>query len=166
MTVRRDTTWHVEAHALREQGFRVGEIARRLGRTSSAVSKALNPGAARAYQRWDNARPGRHEYKLAHERQRLRQPENRGECTNPGCTALRGIGAGVKKAADRGYCVDCVHALADVRRTLAEGMWADGWLHREMAEALGVGAHYFASRREKDGWDLPLRCPWNRPVPA
>jgi hypothetical protein len=31
-----------------------------------------------------------------------------------------------------------VRAVADARRQLAEGMWADGWTIREMAEAFGI----------------------------
>lgn len=60
---------------------------------------------------------------------------------------------------DRGseMCAGCRAATTDVRRTLAEGMWADGWSLREMGEAFGVGPNYFTVARAQKGWDLPHR---------
>jgi hypothetical protein len=54
-------------------------------------------------------------------------------------------------------CAGCISDIADVRRSLAEGMWADGWSLKEMCEVLGVQTGYFGVRRERDGWDLPYR---------
>lgn len=54
-------------------------------------------------------------------------------------------------------CAECRAAVADARRTLTEGMWADDWSLAEMADVLGVGVAYFAGRRLRYGWDLPYR---------
>jgi hypothetical protein len=55
--------WHDEALALAARGLTNAEIGRQLGRTASAVSKALHPERAKAYNRESNAK--RHEVKLA-----------------------------------------------------------------------------------------------------
>lgn len=43
----------------------------------------------------------------------------------------------IKRSGD-GYCEDCWRAVVEARRTLAEGMYADGWTYREMGSAFGV----------------------------
>jgi hypothetical protein len=93
----------------------------------------------------------------AKDRARTRSPEYRGVCSSPICTHLRGA-CGERRAASgaRGYCRDCHLAIADVRRTLAEGMWADGWSLKDWAAALGVGISYLGPARTR-GWDLPFR---------
>lgn len=53
-------------------------------------------------------------------------------------------------------CEGCQAATADVRRTLAEGMWADGWLTREITATLGMRHGQLAPMRVH-GWDLPHR---------
>lgn len=58
---------------------------------------------------------------------------------------------------DRDQCLGCWEATVAVRRSLAEGMWADGWPLKAMAEAFGVTTGYFGCRRLRDGWDLPYR---------
>jgi hypothetical protein len=74
------------------------------------------------------------EVNRARDRARKATPEQRGICSSPICTRLRGAGMAGKE----GYCRECVRAVAEARRTLVEGMWADGWTHREMAEVFGV----------------------------
>jgi hypothetical protein len=91
-----------------------------------------------------------------------RSPAGRRGCDNAACSALRGRGT-ARPGIAAGYCEGCVHAIADVRRTLAEGMWADGWLLREMAAAFGgVTKAYFSVMRANRGWDLPHRLPHPR----
>lgn len=60
----------------------------------------------------------------------------------------------------RRICIGCFRAVSAVRRSLVEGMWADGWSGREIEAVLGVncGGKYVASRRA-DGWDVPRRYP-------
>lgn len=97
------------------------------------------------------------EQQRAYHRAYGRAPENRGTCESGICTNLRGIKALSTRPHDRGYCAECVNVIADVRRTLAEGMWADGWMLREMCEAFGgITKAYFAVMRDR-GWDLPYR---------
>lgn len=73
----------------------------------------------------------------------------RDECPSEHCDALLPWGTAT--------CAECRAALADARRTLTEGMWADGWALAEMADVLRVGVTYFAGRRLRYGWDLPYR---------
>lgn len=61
------------------------------------------------------------------------------------------------KAPKNNQCEGCRMATADVRRTLCEGMWADGWPLKEIAAAMGVKPAYFAVMRLERGWDLPYR---------
>jgi hypothetical protein len=45
----------------------------------------------------------------------------------------------------------------EVRRSLVEGMWADGWSGREIADVLGWGKASSVSVLRNYGYDLPYR---------
>jgi hypothetical protein len=45
----------------------------------------------------------------------------------------------------------------EVRRSLVEGMWADGWSGREIAEVLGWGKSSSVSVLRNYGYELPYR---------
>lgn len=138
-------------------------IGRRLGVTGSAVWKALNPDAARAMARQSNRQ--RQPQKNAWMREYSRRPEVRGTCANPRCDNLRGQRAQQERPAEgerrraggrvyqRGYCQECTQTIAEVRRSLGEGVWADGWSAAEFREITGSIAAVVRSR----GWDLPRR---------
>jgi hypothetical protein len=149
--------WHEAARILHRANpdWPCSRIAEVLGVTKSAVYKVLHPDRAREYNRRGNSGLERQEAKNRHTREWSRRPENRGRCANPCCGNLRGVRA--VRVRPEGHCEECWHAIADVRRTLSEGMWADGWTLREMAEAVGVTKCYFSVRRARDGWDLPQR---------
>ena len=103
-------------------------------------------------KRWKDAN---REYNRARDRERSRQPETRGICESPICTNLRGAHA-LSRKGRRGYCIECLRAIRDVRQSLGEGMWAEGWSVREWADALGVTVGYLGPARRR-GWDLPYR---------
>lgn len=138
--------WRDQARAMHsaDPGLSYAEIGRRFGVTRSAVSKLLNPDRAKIYNQRSEASPGRREAKTAWDRANYGKRFDWCEC-----------GLAKLKISER--CVDCLHATATVRRTLAEGMWADGWSLREMAAAMGVKAGYFSVMRIERGWDLPYR---------
>lgn len=119
--------WHEAARIIRaaHPEWSYGRIARALGVGEPAVWKVLNPERARKFNARQNARPERKAAKAAWDKA---HPEShRAECE---------CGSEMKRGSAR--CDGCVRAVADTRRQLAEGMWADGWTCREMAEALGV----------------------------
>lgn len=60
--------WHARAKELHALGLNQAEIGRQLGRSASAVSKALRPQAAKEYWRRDNADTARKRAKRAWER--------------------------------------------------------------------------------------------------
>lgn len=150
--------WHEAARTIHAANpdWSYSRIARFLGVTHSAVWKLLNPERALEVSRRDNARPERKRAKRAFDREYDRRPEVRGECGNPCCKNLRGIGHGDRSR--RGYCSECARAVADVRQTLTEGMWAEGWTVYEIEAALGVNSRggYVGACRAR-GWDLPHR---------
>jgi hypothetical protein len=83
-------------------------------------------------------------------RDRRRALERRNACPN----------CGTLKRRTSAECEGCVIATIAVRRSLIEGMWADGWLLKEIAAALGsskdsVGVTINSMRAE--GWHLPYR---------
>lgn len=135
--------WHAAARALKaaNSDMTYSEIGRRLGVTNSAVLKVLNPARASAYNKRGNAGQERQARKNAWESVHRYKP-----C--PSC------GSDMYRASDQ--CEGCLKATETVRRTLCEGMWADGWTCGEIAKILGVDARTLTSRR-KHGWDLPHR---------
>lgn len=61
-------------------------------------------------------------------------------------------------------CRKCRHATEDVRRSLIEGMWANGWLTREIADALDTNTNSISVtiiRMRKVGWSVPHRYSTN-----
>lgn len=142
----RQEGWRAQAHAMKDAdpSLSNAEIGRRLGRHRSAVLKALNPDRAKAYNRVSEARPGRREQKTAWDRAHYVDRFDSCEC-------------GTEKLKRSTRCQDCFTTVAAVRRTLAEGMWADGWSLKDMSAAFGVTAAYFGVRRLDQGWDLPYR---------
>jgi predicted transcriptional regulator len=150
---RQETTlnWRAAAYVLREQNPELSnaEIGRLVGVTAPAVWKLFNPEKTRELRRIDNAR--RHQRKLEWQNAKDHSEEGRGRCE---CGSLRGAGAARRR--DR-RCEGCIHAIAEVRRTVAEGMWADGWTVYEMADVFGgVSTKYFHSQKPR-GWNLPHR---------
>lgn len=149
--------WHEAARQLHETrpDWSNGQIARALGVTTSAVWRVLNPEKIREQDRRQNVR--RRTTKREWEREWTRSEQGRGRCANPVCGHLKGIG-GNKSSRLCVYCHRCRLALADVRRTLTEGMWAEGWTVYEIEAALGVNSRggYVGACRAR-GWDLPHR---------
>lgn len=137
--------WYERARELHASGLSYAEIGRELSVTRSAVAKALNPERAREWNRRANGLPGRSKAKRAWDRA---NPESHSDAC-PCCGGLK------RRVSDR--CEGCRRAVADVRRTLAEGMWADGWPHRDMAGPLGVRKFDSGKARLEYGWDLPYR---------
>lgn len=138
--------WHAQARAIKaaDPELSNAEIGRRVGVSTAAVWKVLNPEQAKSIRQRDNHRPGRQDVKRAWDRANPQAHRNACVC-------------GVDKFRTSTRCEGCLQATADVRRTLAEGMWADGWSLRDMAQAFEVKTAYFAGRRLRDGWDLPYR---------
>jgi len=135
--------WHDEARALHaaDPDMSHAEIGRRVGVATSAVWKLFHREAARAWNRRENAEPHRRAAKTAWDRNHQHKP-----C--PEC------GGRMARTSDR--CEACVSAVADVRRSLVEGMWAAGWTHGEIRGALGVSGDVIGPYRAR-GWDLPHR---------
>jgi hypothetical protein len=117
--------WHEAARIIRaaHPEWSNGRIARFLNVGEPAVWKVLNPERAREFNRQSNAKrnTAKRQWDRAHKEARYDQCE---------CGARK-----LKRAA---RCDGCARAVADARRQLAEGMWADGWTTREMAEAFGI----------------------------
>lgn len=141
--------WHDAARKLKADNPDMSdvEIGRRLGVTKSAVWKLFNNEKAREWCRRDNAKPDRHAAKVAWGRDHPETWRNTCPC-------------GAQKMKRSAQCHECANAVAEVRRTLAEGMWAVGWSTSDLADVFGlVGSSrktYFAARRD-NGWDLPYR---------
>lgn len=79
--------WHAEARRLANEGLNSAEIGRRLGRTPSAVHKALNPEKAREWAAKSNADPRRRAQKRDWDRahpQPKRLPERETDPAIPG----------------------------------------------------------------------------------
>lgn len=136
--------WHADARALKAANpdMSYAEIGRRLGVTQSAAWKALNPARAKEYAARDNAIPERHEAKKAWERENHRRP----------CPTCSG-----EKDRHSEACQGCMDATAAVRGSLTEGMWADGWSAREIADVFGHASAGFVGAMRARGWDLPPR---------
>lgn len=67
---------------------------------------------------------------------------------------------GQLKGRDQSQCLGCCETTIRARRSLIEGMWADGWTMREIAGALGTTRDSLSVtmvRMRRDGWDLPHR---------
>lgn len=130
------------AAVLRETGLTYDEIARYLAVSRNTVYRWLNPDYEEHQRAISLAWKDRNrERKRAHDREHMRKP-----CPVCGRDMMR----------HSEMCQGCRSAIAGVRRTVTEGMWAQGWPIREIAEVLGVGTTYFAPMRAR-GWDLPLR---------
>lgn len=127
--------WHDGARLVHAQHPEMtnGEIAALFGVTNSAVWKVLNPEPTRQWVAQDNKR--RQGAKNAWQSRRNRDPDVRGRCSNVVCGRLLGIGHSNRPE----MCQGCWDALAEVRRSLAEGMWAADWTVRELGEVFEVG---------------------------
>lgn len=128
---------------LREAGLSYLEIARYLGVGKATVYRWINPDYAEqsreASRAWKASNRDRtREYDQAH----AHKP-----CPNCGGEMSR----------QREMCAGCHAVVADVRRSLAEGMWADGWLLREINEVLGWKMPGGVTVMRRCGWDLPYR---------
>jgi hypothetical protein len=143
----RRTDWHAAARLLHERnpGMSNGEIGRLLGVTNSAVWKVLNPERTREMVRRDNARPERRVRKTQWDRDNY-EHAYKNECA-----------CGEPKMKVHERCQGCADATAAVRRTLTEGMWADGWTCAEIAAALGHSTNGMIPAMRRRGWDLPHR---------
>jgi hypothetical protein len=53
--------------------------------------------------------------------------------------------------------VDCLRALEAARRSIAEGMWADGWSIMEINAVFGWTSRGALACMRDRGWDLPYR---------
>jgi hypothetical protein len=51
----------------------------------------------------------------------------------------------------------CFEAIAAVTRSVTEGMWADGWTSREIADVFGHATLAWVPVMRRRGWDLPYR---------
>lgn len=145
--------WHEEARAMKaaEPHLSDREIAVRFGVTRSAVTKVLDPERTRRWNREMNAKRG--PAKRAWDRQWARSEAGRTRCQSPLCDNLCGIGSARKDPRLRGYCQSCVGDIADIRRSVGEGVWAAGWTVPEFYEVIGVQVGMCRLR----GWDLPYR---------
>jgi hypothetical protein len=130
---------------LRSQGLLYREIARELHISKTTAIRLCDPGYAERHRA--NARA----WKDAHrEQNRARDRQYQQDIKDP-CPHC-----GTAKSPEWAQCSSCREAAIAVRRTLAEGMWADGWLTREITEALGMDHGQLAPMRAH-GWDLPHR---------
>jgi hypothetical protein len=133
--------WHEAARIIRaaHPEWSDGRIAEFLGVSKSAVWKALNPERARVVVRRSNAkrRPAKREWDRAHKEARY----DHCEC-------------GARKLKRSSRCDACLRAVAEARRQLAEGMWADGWRESEIREVLGT---FQVGAARQGGWNLPYR---------
>jgi hypothetical protein len=133
--------WHEAARIIRaaHPEWSYGRIARFLNVSEAAVWKVLNPERAREVVRRSNAkrRPAKREWDRAHAEDRY----DKCEC-------------GMRKKKTSSRCDDCARAVAEARRQLAEGMWADGWKESEIREVLGT---FQVGAARQGGWNLPHR---------
>jgi hypothetical protein len=123
--------WHEAARIIQAEHpeWSYERIARFLNVSNAGVWKALNPERARELNRQSNAKrnAAKREWDRAHAEDRY----DKCEC-------------GTRKKKTSSRCDDCVRVAAEARRQLAEGMWADGWTYREIAEAFGVSVDRMA----------------------
>lgn len=127
--------WHDAARLLRRQnpGWTNRQIGEALGVTASAVSKALRPARDRSRERESSNRwKGQNRDRArAYNREYL-------EVSCPEC------GGPMQRGHET--CRACWMAAAEVRRMLAEGMWADGWTCREIGEVFGWSKEHMGVR--------------------
>jgi hypothetical protein len=127
------------------------EIAAYFGVSQATISRWTRAGAVehdRARSRAWKAR--NREANRERDRASARSARGRGLCSE--CGMPKGIGG-----AGNARCMGCISATAEVRRTLVEGMWAEGWTCREIfVDVLGVHTAYIGPCRRK-GWNLPHR---------
>lgn len=133
-----------KAAVLRKVGWSYADIARHLGVTPAAVWKWCNPERTREWVKRDNANPARKAAKATWGREHIDQT-HKDDCA-----------CGDRKWTKARHCRGCYEAIRAVRRSVVEGIWADGWTHREINETLGVSGDYIGPRRAED-WDLPHR---------
>lgn len=60
-------------------------------------------------------------------------------------------------------CEECIRAIEAVRRSLVEGMWAQGWPWRTICAVVGAGNGSLSVWRAR-GWSLPYRYIMRRGV--
>lgn len=146
------------AKQLRARGLTHREIGERLGYTSSAITKLLNPDAAREWNRRQEQRPERKAAKRRWEVEHDRPPCSR-------CGAPMGVGA---HRYERDTCRTCYDrdraAKVAARAERIVAWWDEGLSLQEIADCLGwsrgqVGVEMHRLRRR--GYDLPYR---RRPV--
>lgn len=115
---------------LRGQDVRLGEIAIYLGVGRTTIRRWTDPD----YADWDR---------------KWRRERGTASCPNCGATYWTHNAA----------CAGCRNATSEVRRTLVEGMWADGWVRSEINAVLGLSSKsgFIFVRRAQAGWDLPHR---------
>lgn len=134
------------AAVLREAGLGYNDIARYLGVGIGTVYRWINPEHEKHQRAVSLAWKDRNrEANRARDRQHLQDIKD--PCPN----------CGTLKSHNRAQCLGCFTVTAEVRRTLAEGMWADGWLIREINDALGWTAPGGITSMRPRGWDLPHR---------
>jgi DNA-binding CsgD family transcriptional regulator len=140
--------WHEKARALRAKGYTHAAIARQLGRSPSAVWKALNPERARAFSASD--REKRREERRMTDRERARRC--RGVCRE--CGEKMGVGH-----ADDGVCLACLKARRRGRAERMAQLWAEGLPMREIGERVGIAwvAPEIAWWREREPGLFPHR---------
>lgn len=134
------------ATVLREAGLGYAEIARALQVGIGTAHRWVNPETEERGRETARAWKDAHR---EHNRARDRQHHYDTKDPCPHCDA--------PKLPEASTCRDYFLATAAVRRSVTEGMWADGWTHREINDTLGVSGDYIGPRRVRDGWDLPHR---------
>jgi transposase len=131
------------AAKLRDAGLSYEKIARDLDVGSATVYRWLNPEYNERHLAVSRAWKDAHREQDRARNRAYAQAHRYDLC--PHC--------GNRKCDDSEMCVECRDVTATVRRSLGEGMWADGWSMAEFREILGVHA---PTMRER-GWDLPYR---------
>jgi transposase len=148
--------WVKRARKLDADGVSCAEIARRVGKTYSAVYKRLHPDATAVYNVRDNGR--RRTEKTEWERNR--------RATDPayGKTQCVACGEPAKKDAVSERCAPCVRRARRAARVervrQLEHLWRAGLPIREIADLLGVPKGTVQSDLDwgrNNGYDIPHR---------
>lgn len=136
-TTRTERDWKEEARAMKaaDPSLSNGEIGSRLGRTRSAVWKALNPERTSELRRAENAK--RQPIKNEWQNKADRTATYRAVCES--CGGLCGIGSG--RSRQSRLCVSCIARRHEERCQKIEALWAEGVPIKEMTVLMGVSRH-------------------------
>lgn len=120
------------------------ELAVQFGVSKTSVARVLNSASVRESRTAD---PRRARQKRAWDKENAESFKNTCRC-------------GDLKSKESLRCDQCKKAWIATRRSLVEGMWADGWTLTEIGEVLGksqrVAGNLIGAGR-KNGWDVPFR---------